>query len=238
MLKYFQSLPPMISIGAHHDSTSLVFYWLPYIVLLFWKNHHHLFFENNDRWPSQTKSSNEANLTFSFSSSQSIWSFWYRPYRIRPNSSRINWCTKMMMEILTTQLLVILVNTVGFKSYIVSYYLPSRSLRALRGHGRLPDAFNEGNAIIVSSSTSVCFLLFLWIYGSSINTNETFSVISIVVSIDLIILLVCFYAGRVYIMLLDPKRNTKAFVKTYTRKRGFLFGKAITPRSDVHELSW
>ena len=104
-------------------------------------------------------------------------------------------------------------------------------IQALRGHGRLPDAFNEGNAIIVSSSTSVCFLLFLWIYGStlsSINTNEFFSVISIVVSIDLIILLVCFYAGRVYIMFLDPKRNTKAFVRAYTRKRGFLLGKAIT----------
>ena len=94
-------------------------------------------------------------------------------------------------------------------------------VQALRGHNRLPDAYNEGNAIITSSATSACCLLFLSIYSSSSNEGlyqeDFISVVCISLSISLIILLICLYAGKIYIMLFRKSRNTKSFIKTYTK---------------------
>ena len=94
-------------------------------------------------------------------------------------------------------------------------------VQALRGHNRLPDAYNEGNAIITSSATSACCLLFLSIYSSSkpngLYDGDFISVVSISLSISLIILLFCLYAGKVHIMLFKKSRNTKSFIKTYTK---------------------
>ena len=92
-------------------------------------------------------------------------------------------------------------------------------IQAMRGHNRLPDAYNEGNAIITSSATTACCLLFLSIYSThqGLYGEHFISVLSISLSISLIILLMCLYAGKIYIMLFQKKRNTKSFIKTYAK---------------------
>ena len=91
--------------------------------------------------------------------------------------------------------------------------------QAIRGQGRLPRAYNEGKAILISTSISLASVLLLHILFES-RTEYT----TITISFSLINLLLCLYTGRVYIMLVNRKRDTKTYLKRYTQKRGFIFG--------------
>ncbi|XP_066926415.1 uncharacterized protein [Clytia hemisphaerica] len=133
----------------------------------------------------------------------------------------------------------------GEKSYLqVAYciFLLMLSLgQAMRGHGRLPDAYNEGNAIIASSATSACCLLFLLIYGSmskvSIKQNDFVPIICITLSINLITLILCLYSSKIYIIIFQKKRNTKSFVKTFNKQMEYVAKHCDSRRRKVTQMS-
>jgi len=106
--------------------------------------------------------------------------------------------------------------------YCISILLLS-IVQALRGHNKLPDAYNDGNAIITSSATSACCLLFLVIYSIQKDRQERdfLCIINISLSISLLTLLFSLYGMKIYVILFQPNKNTKCYVKTYTRSMDY-----------------
>ena len=95
-------------------------------------------------------------------------------------------------------------------------------VQALRGHNKLPDAYNDGNAIITSSATSACCLLFLVIYSAQEGSKRDFlSIINISLSISLLTLLISLYGMKIYVILFQPNKNTKHYIKTYERSMDY-----------------
>lgn len=96
-------------------------------------------------------------------------------------------------------------------------------VQALRGHNKLPDAYNDGNAIITSSATSACCLLFSMFYIAQEGVKRNFlSIINISLSISLLTLLLSLYGMKIYVILFQPNKNTKSYIKTYTKSMEYV----------------
>ena len=91
-------------------------------------------------------------------------------------------------------------------------------IQAYRGD-KLPDAYNEGNAIITSSATSACCFLFLIIYTEKHgeNNEDFISILWITICVSFIMLLLCLYGQKVYIIIFRSSTNTKAYLATYLK---------------------
>ena len=90
-------------------------------------------------------------------------------------------------------------------------------VQAYRGRV-LPDAYNEGNAIITSSSTTACCYLFLVSYGAMVEETRDFvSVLWICMAVCLIVGNISLYVPKLYIIIFRPSRNTKAYLATYLK---------------------
>ena len=111
-------------------------------------------------------------------------------------------------------------------------------VQALRGHNKLPDAYNDGNAIITSSATSACCLLFLVIYSAQEGSKRDFlSIINISLSISLLTLLISLYGMKIYVILFQPNKNTKCYIKTYKKSMEYVKARILEREDNAKSSS-